>query len=115
MELITAARTCSQSALRFRRSPQSGNEQGIKRSTSCSKENCPTAALSRSKASSRTTTGSAATTRTTPQDKGAYVLGSYLFPKPVGPGKIEILGKYAKAKFSTRHRQDRHQLQPEDD
>jgi hypothetical protein len=32
--------------------------------------------------------------------KGAYVLGSYLFPKPVGPGKFEILGKYAKARFS---------------
>jgi hypothetical protein len=33
-------------------------------------------------------------------DKGAYVLASYLFPKPVGPGKFEILGKYAKARFS---------------
>jgi hypothetical protein len=31
---------------------------------------------------------------------GAYVLGSYLFPKPVGMGKFEILGKYAKANFS---------------
>jgi hypothetical protein len=33
-------------------------------------------------------------------DKGAYALASYLFPKPVGPGKFEILGKYAKARFS---------------
>ena len=33
-------------------------------------------------------------------NKGAYVLGSYLFPKPVGPGKFEILGKYAEARFS---------------
>jgi hypothetical protein len=33
-------------------------------------------------------------------NKGAYVLGAYLFPKPVGPGKFEILGKYAKARFS---------------
>jgi hypothetical protein len=33
-------------------------------------------------------------------DKGAYVLAAYLFPKPVGPGKFEILGKYAKARFS---------------
>jgi hypothetical protein len=33
-------------------------------------------------------------------NKGAYVLASYLFPKPVGPGKFEILGKYAKARFS---------------
>jgi hypothetical protein len=32
--------------------------------------------------------------------KGGYVLGSYLFPKPTGPGKFEILGKYAKARFS---------------
>jgi hypothetical protein len=31
---------------------------------------------------------------------GAYVLASYLFPKPVGMGKFEILGKYAKANFS---------------
>jgi len=33
-------------------------------------------------------------------NKGGYVLGAYLFPKPVGPGKFEILGKYAKARFS---------------
>jgi hypothetical protein len=33
-------------------------------------------------------------------DKGAYALASYMFPKPVGPGKFEILGKYAKARFS---------------
>jgi hypothetical protein len=33
-------------------------------------------------------------------NKGAYALASYLFPKAVGPGKFEILGKYAKAKFS---------------
>jgi hypothetical protein len=32
-------------------------------------------------------------------NKGGYVLGAYLFPKPVGPGKFEILGKYAKARF----------------
>jgi hypothetical protein len=34
------------------------------------------------------------------KSQGAYVLGSYLFPKPVGPGKFEILGKYAKAEFT---------------
>jgi hypothetical protein len=34
-------------------------------------------------------------------DKGAYALASYLFPKPVGPGKFEILGKYANARFSS--------------
>ena len=28
------------------------------------------------------------------KSQGAYVLGSYLFPKPVGIGKFEILGKY---------------------
>lgn len=32
--------------------------------------------------------------------EGAYVLGSYLFPKAAGPGKFEILGKYAKATFT---------------
>jgi hypothetical protein len=33
-------------------------------------------------------------------DKGGYGLVSYLFPKPVGPGKFEVLGKYAQARFS---------------
>jgi hypothetical protein len=33
-------------------------------------------------------------------NKGAYVLASYLLPKATGPGKFEILGKYAKARFS---------------
>jgi len=32
--------------------------------------------------------------------KGGYALASYLFPKPVGPGKFEILGKFAKAEFT---------------
>ncbi len=33
--------------------------------------------------------------------EGAYVLGSYLFPKPAaGMGQFEILGKYAKASFT---------------
>jgi hypothetical protein len=27
------------------------------------------------------------------------VLGAFLFPKPVGMGKFEVLGKYAKATF----------------
>jgi hypothetical protein len=31
------------------------------------------------------------------KSQGAYVLGSYLFPKKVGVGKFEILGKFAKA------------------
>ena len=30
---------------------------------------------------------------------GGYVLASYLFPKPAGPGKFEILAKFAKANF----------------
>ncbi len=30
---------------------------------------------------------------------GGYLLGAYLFPKMVGPGRIEILGKYAHARF----------------
>jgi hypothetical protein len=32
-------------------------------------------------------------------DKGGYVLGSFLFPKPVGMGRFEVLGKFAKALF----------------
>jgi len=31
------------------------------------------------------------------KSQGAYVLGSYIFPKAVGVGKFEILGKFAKA------------------
>ncbi len=34
------------------------------------------------------------------KSQGAYGLGSYLFPKAVGPGKFEILGKFAKAQFT---------------
>ena len=34
------------------------------------------------------------------KSRGAYVLASYLFPKQVGIGKFEILGKYAKAEFT---------------
>jgi hypothetical protein len=34
------------------------------------------------------------------KSQGAYVLGSYLFPKAVGIGKFEILGKFAKAEFT---------------
>ena len=30
------------------------------------------------------------------KSQGAYGLGSYIFPKPVGMGKFEILGKFAK-------------------
>jgi hypothetical protein len=32
-------------------------------------------------------------------DDGGYVLGAYLFPKMVGAGQFEILGKYARARF----------------
>jgi len=31
---------------------------------------------------------------------GGYLLGAYLFPKLIGVGKFELLGKYAKANFS---------------
>jgi len=34
------------------------------------------------------------------KSQGAYALASYLFPKTVGIGKFEILGKYAKAQFT---------------
>jgi hypothetical protein len=32
--------------------------------------------------------------------QGAYLLAAYLFPKGPGPGKFEVLGKYAKAQFT---------------
>jgi hypothetical protein len=34
------------------------------------------------------------------KSQGGYGLGSYLFPKKVGPGKFEALGKFAKAEFT---------------
>jgi hypothetical protein len=34
------------------------------------------------------------------KSQGAYVLGSFLFPKQVGVGKFELLGKFAKADFT---------------
>jgi hypothetical protein len=34
------------------------------------------------------------------KSQGAYILGSYLFPKKVGIGKFQLLGKYAKAEFT---------------
>ena len=34
------------------------------------------------------------------KSEGAYGLASYLFPKKVGPGRFEVLGKYAKANFT---------------
>ena len=34
------------------------------------------------------------------KSQGAYALASFLFPKAIGVGKIEILGKYAKADFT---------------
>jgi hypothetical protein len=34
------------------------------------------------------------------KSQGAYALGSYLFPKAVGPGKFQLLAKYAKADFT---------------
>jgi len=34
------------------------------------------------------------------RSQGAYGLASYLFPKKVGPGQFEVLGKYGEAKFS---------------
>ena len=34
------------------------------------------------------------------KSQGAYALASYLFPKAVGMGKFEVLGKYGKAEFT---------------
>ena len=33
------------------------------------------------------------------ESQGGYVLGAYLFPKMVGKGKMQLLGKFAKATF----------------
>jgi hypothetical protein len=38
------------------------------------------------------------------RSQGAYALGSYLFPKAVGPGKFQLLGKFAKADFTRGNR-----------
>jgi hypothetical protein len=43
------------------------------------------------------------------KSQGAYGLGSFLFPKAVGVGKFEILGKYAKAEFTHGLRPSYHQ------
>jgi hypothetical protein len=37
-----------------------------------------------------------------PKSEGAYGLASYLFPKPVGMGKVQLLGKYAIAEYTGR-------------
>ena len=34
------------------------------------------------------------------KSQGAYILGSYLFPKAVGVGKFQVLGKFGKADFT---------------
>ncbi len=44
--------------------------------------------------------------------EGAYILGAYLFGKPAGVGKFQILGKFAKATFS---KGSHGRLRPEDD
>jgi hypothetical protein len=43
------------------------------------------------------------------KSQGAYVLASYLFPKQVGVGKFEVLGKYAKAEFTHGRTANYHQ------
>jgi hypothetical protein len=34
------------------------------------------------------------------KSQGGYGLASYILPKPMGPGKVQLLGKYAKANFT---------------
>ncbi len=72
----------------------------INRRFPAGKETAQRRRRSRSKASIPTTTGWAGTTRLYAKSQGAYGLASYLFPKKVGVGKFEILGKYAKADFT---------------
>jgi hypothetical protein len=33
------------------------------------------------------------------ESDGAYILGSYLFPKKTGMGQVQLLGKFAKANY----------------
>ena len=68
-------------------------------STSCWSGRSAGAAPSRSKPNGPSTTSSAATAASYGTDDGGYVLGAFLFPQMVGPGRFEILGKYAKARF----------------
>lgn len=35
------------------------------------------------------------------KSQGAYILGAYLFPQQVGIGKFQLMGKYAKAEYTT--------------
>jgi hypothetical protein len=35
-----------------------------------------------------------------PKSEGGYGLASFLFPKPIGMGKVEVLGKFAEAEFT---------------
>ncbi len=44
------------------------------------------------------------------KSQGAYALGSYIFPKPVGMGKFQLLGKFAK----TESIGQKNSIQPED-
>ncbi len=37
------------------------------------------------------------------KSQGAYGLGAYILPKAVGPGRVQLLAKYAKADFHPRH------------
>ena len=78
-----------------------GSDNGARPPISSSRRSCRTAARFTIEASTPTTTGSAATTRTTTRATGGYVLGSYLFPPAMGmTGKFEVLGKFAKANFT---------------
>jgi len=43
------------------------------------------------------------------KSQGAYVLGSYLFPKKVGMGKFQALGKFARADFTHGNAANYHQ------
>jgi hypothetical protein len=42
---------------------------------------------------------------------GAYILGSYLFPALSGPGRFEVLGKFARARFITPSEADEDETQ----
>ena len=78
---------------------QGERQVGLQRRLPAREARSAKAAPSRSKPSGRSTTGSAATTRGTAPTTAATSSARYLFPKTVGIGKFEVLGKFAQARF----------------
>ena len=79
---------------------QGERQVGLQRRLPARAEGRRAAAPSRSKPSGRSTTASAATTRSYGTDDGGYVLGALSVSRSwSAPGRFEVLGKYAQARF----------------